>query len=197
LNTARRCGSAIRLKPAELVICTQLHAIVPGGKSNSPPVATECLARRKTKARRFENVGGDSDAAHVRICQCGEQLAKARNFVLSADHPLPRPGIPTTTRLPRTASYPVDSEAGNHFSRFGKRMADLNTLVIFAKVVEANSFSEAARRLKMPISSVSRRIAELEKLLGIRAARTFDAGPSAHRHRRWYARIRAPRRRTE
>ena len=47
-------------------------------------------------------------------------------------------------------------------------MADLNTLVIFAKVVEANSFSEAARRLKMPISSVSRRIAELEKLLGIR-----------------------------
>jgi DNA-binding transcriptional LysR family regulator len=46
-------------------------------------------------------------------------------------------------------------------------MADLNTLVIFAKVVEANSFSEAARRLKMPVSSVSRRIAELENLLGI------------------------------
>jgi DNA-binding transcriptional LysR family regulator len=46
-------------------------------------------------------------------------------------------------------------------------MADLNTLVIFAKVVEANSFSEAARRLKMPVSSVSRRIAELEKLLGV------------------------------
>jgi DNA-binding transcriptional LysR family regulator len=45
-------------------------------------------------------------------------------------------------------------------------MADLNALVIFAKVVEANSFSEAARRLKMPVSSVSRRIAELEKLLG-------------------------------
>lgn len=46
-------------------------------------------------------------------------------------------------------------------------MADLNTLVIFAKVVEANSFSEAARRLNMPVSSVSRRIADLEKLLGV------------------------------
>jgi DNA-binding transcriptional LysR family regulator len=47
-------------------------------------------------------------------------------------------------------------------------MADLNSLVMFAKVVEANSFSEAARRLKMPISTVSRRIAELEDQLGIR-----------------------------
>jgi DNA-binding transcriptional LysR family regulator len=46
-------------------------------------------------------------------------------------------------------------------------MADLNALVIFAKVVEANSFSEAARRLNMPVSSVSRRIADLEKLLGL------------------------------
>lgn len=47
-------------------------------------------------------------------------------------------------------------------------MVDLNTLVIFAKVVEANSFSEAARRLKMPISTVSRRIADLEDGLGVR-----------------------------
>lgn len=47
-------------------------------------------------------------------------------------------------------------------------MTDLNSLVVFAKVVEANSFSEAARRLKMPTSTVSRRIAELEDQLGIR-----------------------------
>jgi len=47
-------------------------------------------------------------------------------------------------------------------------MADLNSLVVFAKVVEANSFSEAARRLKMPISTVSRRITELEDQLGVR-----------------------------
>ena len=47
-------------------------------------------------------------------------------------------------------------------------MADLNSLMIFAQVVEANSFSEAARRLKMPTSTVSRRIAELERQLGVR-----------------------------
>src|SRR6201984_3417312 len=45
---------------------------------------------------------------------------------------------------------------------------DLNSLMIFAKVVEVNSFSEAARRLKMPVSTVSRRIAELEDELGVR-----------------------------
>jgi DNA-binding transcriptional LysR family regulator len=47
-------------------------------------------------------------------------------------------------------------------------MTDLNALVIFAKVVEANSFSEAARRLRMPVSTVSRRISELEDQLGVR-----------------------------
>jgi DNA-binding transcriptional LysR family regulator len=47
-------------------------------------------------------------------------------------------------------------------------MTDLNSLVVFAKVVEAKSFSEAARRLGMPISTVSRRIAELEDQLGVR-----------------------------
>jgi DNA-binding transcriptional LysR family regulator len=56
----------------------------------------------------------------------------------------------------------------HEFSIFGKAMTDLNSLVVFAKVVEANSFSEAARRLKMPISTVSRRIAELEEQLGVR-----------------------------
>ena len=47
-------------------------------------------------------------------------------------------------------------------------MADLNSLAIFAQVIEANSFSEAARRLKMPTSTVSRRIADLERHLGLR-----------------------------
>ena len=47
-------------------------------------------------------------------------------------------------------------------------MADLNSLVIFAKVVEARSISEAARRLKMPLSTVSRRVADLENQLGVR-----------------------------
>jgi DNA-binding transcriptional LysR family regulator len=35
-------------------------------------------------------------------------------------------------------------------------------------VVEAKSFSEAARRLKMPLASVSRRVADLEDQLGVR-----------------------------
>ena len=45
-------------------------------------------------------------------------------------------------------------------------MLDLNSLAIFAQVVELKSFSKAARRLKMPLATVSRRIAELEKDLG-------------------------------
>ncbi len=45
-------------------------------------------------------------------------------------------------------------------------MPDLNTLVIFASVVEGRSFSSAARRLHMPLSTVSRRIAQLEAELG-------------------------------
>jgi DNA-binding transcriptional LysR family regulator len=47
-------------------------------------------------------------------------------------------------------------------------MADLNSLVVFAKVVDAKSFSEAARLLNMPVSTVSRRVAELEDELGVR-----------------------------
>jgi DNA-binding transcriptional LysR family regulator len=47
-------------------------------------------------------------------------------------------------------------------------MPDLNSLVLFARVVEAKSFSEAARRLALPVSTVSRRIAELEDQLGVR-----------------------------
>lgn len=47
-------------------------------------------------------------------------------------------------------------------------MSDLNSLIIFAHVVDAKGFSQAARRLKMPTSTVSRRIAELEQALGVR-----------------------------
>jgi len=47
-------------------------------------------------------------------------------------------------------------------------MTDLNSLMIFGKVVEASSFSAAARLLKIPTSTVSRRVADLEKQLGVR-----------------------------
>jgi DNA-binding transcriptional LysR family regulator len=67
----------------------------------------------------------------------------------------------------RTPPHPLEG-IGTQLIATGKPMTDLNSLVMFAKVVEANSFSEAARRLKVPISTVSRRVAELEDQLGVR-----------------------------
>lgn len=54
------------------------------------------------------------------------------------------------------------------FQKWNDAMPDLNSLVLFAAVVDAKSFSRAAQRLKMPTSTVSRRIAELERELGAR-----------------------------
>jgi DNA-binding transcriptional LysR family regulator len=42
---------------------------------------------------------------------------------------------------------------------------DLNALLVFGYVAESRSFSEAARRLDMPKSTVSRQVAELERAL--------------------------------
>ena len=50
-------------------------------------------------------------------------------------------------------------------------MTDLNSFMMFAKVVEANSFSEAARSLDLPLSAVSRPIAELEGQFGVQLHR--------------------------
>src|SRR6201987_321051 len=49
-----------------------------------------------------------------------------------------------------------------------RAMSDFNPLLIFVGVVRPKSFSEAARRLKMPLASVSRRVADLEAELGVR-----------------------------
>lgn len=46
-------------------------------------------------------------------------------------------------------------------------MADLNDIAIFVKVARFESFSRAARSLGMPVSTVSRRVAELEQQLGV------------------------------
>ena len=63
-------------------------------------------------------------------------------------------------------------------------MADLNSLIVFAKVAEALSFTEAARRLGMPVSTVSRRIADLEKQLSVqlleRSTRTLRLTAVGH-----------------
>lgn len=45
---------------------------------------------------------------------------------------------------------------------------DLNGLLIFAAVVEEKGFTRAAERLSLPRSSVSRKVAELERRLGAR-----------------------------
>jgi DNA-binding transcriptional LysR family regulator len=47
-------------------------------------------------------------------------------------------------------------------------MLDLNDIVVFARVVEAGSFTAAARLLAMPKTTVSRRVAALEHELGVR-----------------------------
>ena len=44
-------------------------------------------------------------------------------------------------------------------------MADLNLMAIFARVVEAGSFSEAARRMGSSRSAISKAVAKLEKAL--------------------------------
>ncbi|RQV04879.1 LysR family transcriptional regulator [Burkholderia cenocepacia] len=47
-------------------------------------------------------------------------------------------------------------------------MLDLNDLALFVQVVRAGSFSEAARRLRMPANTLSRRIDQFEEHIGTR-----------------------------
>lgn len=47
-------------------------------------------------------------------------------------------------------------------------MADLNEMAVFASVVDAGSFTGAARKLDQPKSTISRRITRLEQRLGVR-----------------------------
>ncbi len=45
---------------------------------------------------------------------------------------------------------------------------DLNAMVLFARVLQHGSFSEAARRTGTPISTISRKVSALERQLGVR-----------------------------
>ncbi len=47
-------------------------------------------------------------------------------------------------------------------------MIDKNAMALYVKVVENNSFSKTAHREDIPVSTVSRKISELEKALGVR-----------------------------
>jgi DNA-binding transcriptional LysR family regulator len=75
-------------------------------------------------------------------------------------------------------------------------MRNLNSLAIFAKIVEAKSFSEAARGLHLPVSTVSRRLAELEDQLGVRllerstrSLRVTEVGSAILKHARHSAEL--------
>jgi len=68
-------------------------------------------------------------------------------------------------------------------------MLDLNELVVFAKVADRLSFTQAARTLGLPASTVSRKIAALEQRLGValfhrttRHVRLTEAGANYHQH---------------
>jgi DNA-binding transcriptional LysR family regulator len=64
--------------------------------------------------------------------------------------------------------YPARLANMGRCTAAGSMRTDLNSLLVFAQVVESNSFVRAARRLQMPTSTVSRRVANLEKQLGVR-----------------------------
>jgi DNA-binding transcriptional LysR family regulator len=70
---------------------------------------------------------------------------------------------------------------------FGGSLDDLQSMAVFARVVETGSFSAAARALDTTTSSVSKRIARLEDQLGVsllvrttRAVAATDAGVVFH-----------------
>src|SRR5512139_3516560 len=76
-----------------------------------------------------------------------------------------------------------------HFSPNGTMAMDLNETAVFVKVVQAGGFSAAARQLGLPTSTVSTRVARLEKRLGVTLLRRTtrrlaltDAGNLYFRH---------------
>jgi len=56
-------------------------------------------------------------------------------------------------------------------------MTDLNEIAVFVSVAQLGSFTGGARALSMPVSTVSRRIADLEQHLGT------TVGPKCRVHR--------------
>lgn len=69
-------------------------------------------------------------------------------------------------RIPSDRKTRAPARRESRFAAFAT--LNLNALLIFAKVAEANSFSEGARRLRIPVSTVSRQVADLETQLGVR-----------------------------
>lgn len=77
----------------------------------------------------------------------------------------------------------------NYVHEYGQSLMNLNDLLVYAAVVDADGFAEAARRLRMPRSTVSKRIAELERQIGAtllqrttRSLAVTDIGRELHRY---------------
>ena len=66
--------------------------------------------------------------------------------------------------------YSSPDNLGKDFCIIGKmdHSPDLNAMALFARVLQCGSFSEASRRLGIPVSTVSRNISALERHLGVR-----------------------------
>ena len=56
---------------------------------------------------------------------------------------------------------------------------DLNEMLVFTRVVQAGSFTAAARALDMPKSSVSRKVSDLEDRLGVAPAPAHPASSAS------------------
>jgi DNA-binding transcriptional LysR family regulator len=65
-------------------------------------------------------------------------------------------------------SRQIKAAARHRSRRTAFTALNLNALFVFVRVAEANSFSEGARRLGLPVSTVSRQVADLEAQLGVR-----------------------------
>jgi DNA-binding transcriptional LysR family regulator len=70
---------------------------------------------------------------------------------------------------------------------------DLNDILVFARVVQTGSFTAAARALQMPKSTVSRKITDLERRLGVRllqrTTRTLSLTDEGRTYNEYCARI--------
>lgn len=123
------------------------------------------------------------------MSQCGEQVTatspdRSGIFILSPKVQDGRLAIRTVARLPA-----VVSEIAGDCYHERTTGPDLNDVALLVRVVQARSFSAAAREIGVPVSTLSRRITRLEASLGIRLLerttrrlQLTDAGRTFYEH---------------
>src|ERR1044072_178622 len=76
----------------------------------------------------------------------------------------------TRTNLRPIFDWTIDGKTWNHRSAkwtVWRRPLELSDVAVFVKVIQAGSFTEAARRLGAPKSTVSSKVSNLERRLGV------------------------------